>query len=205
MRKGATHERSASEPTGVITIERVSTADLRPRVLGALVDLWAEAYREDLGRYFEDIGHGVHFIGRRGTDIVSHAMWVERKLYPRGLPPLRSAYVELVATRVAERGKRYATAVMERLADEIRAFDLGALSPAVPRFYERLGWEMWRGPLFVRGGDMPPVPDADAASGAVRERETPDEFVMVLRTPKTPGDLDLNAPLAVDWRRGEVW
>ena len=177
---------------GVITIERVSTADLRPRVLGALVDLWAEAYREDLSRYFEDIGHGVHFIGRRGTDVVSHAMWVERKLYPQGLAPLRSAYVELVATRVAEQGKRFATAVMERLADELRPFDIGALSPAVPRFYERLGWEMWRGPLFVRGGD-------------VLTRNTPDEFVMVLRTPNTPAELDLHAPLAVDWRRGEVW
>lgn len=198
---------------GVITIERVSTADLRPRVLGALVDLWAEAYREDLSRYFEDIGHGVHFIGRRGTDVVSHAMWVERRLYPQGLPPLRSAYVELVATRVAEQGKRFATAVMERVADEMRPFDIGALSPAVPRFYERLGWEMWRGPLFVRGGDRSAAPEGDTAAAwsldatpaAVPITETPDEFVMVLRTPNTPAELDLSAPLAVDWRRGEVW
>ncbi len=195
---------------GVITIERVSTADLRPRVLGALVDLWAEAYREDLSRYFEDIGHGVHFIGRRGTDVVSHAMWVERRLYPQGLPPLRSAYVELVATRVAEQGKRFATAVMERLADEMRPFDIGALSPAVPRFYERLGWEMWRGPLFVRGtGDISPAlersPTSVPVPAPVTVTETPDEFVMVLRTPSTPADLDLKAPLAVDWRRGEVW
>lgn len=198
----------------MITIERVSTGDLRPRVLGALVDLWAEAYREDLSRYFEDIGHGVHFIGRRGTDVVSHAMWVERKLYPQGLPPLRSAYVELVATRVAEQGKRFATAVMERVADEMRPFDIGALSPAVPRFYERLGWEMWRGPLFVRGGDVPPAPNSIATPDAVLTiktpdavltTETPDEFVMVLRTPNTPAELDLSAPLAVDWRRGEVW
>lgn len=192
--------------TPAITIERVATSDLRPRVLGALNDLWTEAYREDLSRYFEDIGHGVHLIGRRGTEVVSHAMWVERKLYPQGLPPLRSAYVELVATRVADQGKRFATAVMERLADEMRPFDIGALSPAVPRFYERLGWEMWRGPLFVRGaGDISPASERNSPPDAAQARETPDEFVMVLRTPNTPAALDLNAPLAVDWRRGEVW
>ena len=34
---------------------------------------------------------------------------------------------------------------------------------------------------------------------------TPDETVMILRLPRTPPDLDLDAPLSAEWRRGELW
>jgi aminoglycoside 2'-N-acetyltransferase I len=53
--------------------------------------------------------------------------------------------------------------------------------------------ERWRGPTFVRLGD--------------RERATPEEdgFVMILRTPRTPASLDLDAPISCDWREGDVW
>jgi hypothetical protein len=56
--------------------------------------------------------------------------------------------------------------------------------------YARLGWEFWRGPLFIRR--------------AGRLIPTPDEEVMILRLPKTP-PLDLEAPLSVEWREGELW
>ncbi len=175
----------------VITIDRVHTPDLSARVLPALHALWADAYREDMRRYAEDIGPGVHVLAWHGRALVSHAMWVERTLYPAGLEPLTCAYVELVATRTAERGKGFATAVMQRVATEIQSFALGALSPAVPPFYARLGWEMWRGPLSVRTADG--------------VQPTPGEFVMMLRTGATPSGLDLDSAIAVDWRRGEVW
>jgi aminoglycoside 2'-N-acetyltransferase I len=72
-------------------------------------------------------------------------------------------------------------------------YQLGALSDgsAVPGFYERLGWERWRGPTFV-----------DATPELVRTED--DDGVMVLRTPTT-GDLDLAAPLVCDWRPGDAW
>jgi aminoglycoside 2'-N-acetyltransferase I len=56
--------------------------------------------------------------------------------------------------------------------------------------YARLGWELWRGPLFVRtdAGLMP----------------TPDEEVMILRLPRTT-PLDLDSPLSAEWREGELW
>ena len=79
---------------------------------------------------------------------------------------------------------------MRRLAREIANYDLGALSTGTPEFYAPLGWEPWRGPLYVRQ-------DGEA-------RPTPDEEIMILRLPGTP-PLDLEAPLSCDWREGEVW
>ena len=70
-------------------------------------------------------------------------------------------------------------------------FELAALSPSAVEFYTRLGWELWRGPLFVR---TPAGPEP-----------TPDEEVMVRRTPHTPAGLSLDLPLSVEWREGEVW
>jgi hypothetical protein len=34
---------------------------------------------------------------------------------------------------------------------------------------------------------------------------TPGESVMILRLPRTPGDLDRDAALNAEWRRGELW
>jgi aminoglycoside 2'-N-acetyltransferase I len=95
-----------------------------------------------------------------------------------------------MATEEAYRGRGLATAVMRRVAAEIRAFELGGLSPGQPGLYARLGWELWRGPLFIRTADglLP----------------TPGERVMVLRLPNTPL-LDLDAPLSAEWREGELW
>jgi aminoglycoside 2'-N-acetyltransferase I len=80
---------------------------------------------------------------------------------------------------------------MKRVAEEIKDFELGALSPFSVAYYERLGWELWRGPLLIRTDE-----------GLVR---TPrDGDVMILRLPRTP-DLDLYAPLSAEWREGELW
>lgn len=54
----------------------------------------------------------------------------------------------------------------------------------------RLGWETWRGPLFIRTADglLP----------------TPDEDVMIRRLPRTPA-LDVTQSLSAEWRQGELW
>ena len=79
---------------------------------------------------------------------------------------------------------------MKRLAEEIRDFDIGALSTGSFDFYARLGWVSWRGPLCIRKGDEL-VP-------------TPGDTVMVMSLPGTP-DLDPDAPLSAEWREGELW
>ena len=172
-------------------VERVESHALPARTLDEVGALCTEAYAEDFSRYFSDIGPGVHLLGRNERGLVAHAMWVTRDLHAEGLGPLRTAYVEAVATRVGEQRRGFGTQLLRRLAEEIQSFDVGALSPTDPAFYERLGWENWRGPLFVR-----------TTSGV---DASPDEAVMILRLPATPREINLDGTLSVDWRPGEVW
>jgi aminoglycoside 2'-N-acetyltransferase I len=154
-------------------------------------DLCTEAYGEDFSAYLEFLGSGVHVVGRLDGAIVSHAMWVTRMLEPRGRSALRTAYVEAVATRPSHQRRGFASEILRHLPSEILDYDLGALSPSDPSFYARLGWESWRGPLFIR-----------SENGL---QPTPGESVMVLRLPGTPADLDLTAGLSAEWRPGELW
>lgn len=176
----------------------VLDAELRARILA----LCAAAYEEDLSQYLGDIGEGEHLLGWQDGELVSHLMWVERILYRDSgsvaqRPALRSAYIELVATAPSEQGRGHASTLMRAAAAALGDFEVGALSPSDEAFYARLGWERWRGPLFVRQ-------PADA-EGDHRWDATSDEEIMILRLPRTPSGLDVNAPLAVDWRPGEVW
>ena len=79
---------------------------------------------EPLYRTFLD---ATHVLARQQGRLVSHALWVTRWLQCGTLPPLRTAYVEAVATEEAYRGRGFATAVMRRVAAEIRAFDLPSI------------------------------------------------------------------------------
>ena len=174
-----------------LSIEVADSRSISMRTLRDLTGLCTEAYREDFAGAFGLLGPGVHVIGRSDGQIVSHAMWVVRDLQPGAGRLLRTAYVEAVATRPHLQRRGFATQVLRRLAGEIRDYDLGALAPSDERFYARIGWESWRGPLFIR------TPAGLEA--------TPEETVMIFRTGQTPPDLDLDAPLSAEWRPGEVW
>ena len=147
-------------------------------------------YEVDLEPLFQTFTDTTHVLGWWGSALASHAMWVTRWLQPSDQPPLRTAYVEMVATEPEFQGRGFATAVMRQLASGIQDFQLGGLSPAEPMLYERLGWVFWQGPLFIRARDglLP----------------TPEGSVMILRLPKTP-PLDLTLPLSAEWREGELW
>ena len=159
--------------------------------LREICDVCTDAYQEDFSVYLGFLGSGVHVVGRLDDAIVSHAMWVTRMLEPRGRPALRTAYVEAVATKPSHQRRGFASEILRYLASEILDYDLGALSPSDPPFYARLGWEPWRGPLFIR-----------SENGL---QPTPGESVMVLRLPRTPADLDLTDSLSAEWRPGELW
>src|SRR6266513_69810 len=83
-----------------------------------------------------------------------------------------------------------ASALLEHLVPLVSDYQLAALCPATEHLYARLGWRFWRGPLSARkdGGIV----------------ATPDDRVMILPLVETPS-LDLDSPLSVEWRRGEVW
>ena len=147
-------------------------------------------YDVNLEPLFQTFTDTTHVIGWWGSAIVSHAMWVTRWLQPSNQPPLRTAYVEMVATEPQLQGRGFASLVMRRLAAAIHDFELGGLCPAEPMLYEKLGWAFWQGPLFIRtkGGLL----------------STPDVEIMILPLPKTP-PLDLTLPMSAEWREGEWW
>ena len=147
-------------------------------------------YNVDLEPIFQTFSDTTHVICWLDSVIVSHAMWVTRWLQPSNQPPLRTAYVEMVATEPEFQGRGFATAVMRRLASAIHDFEMGGLSPAEPMLYTKLGWVFWQGPLFIR-----------TENGLI---STPDGSVMILRLTKTPL-LDLTLPLSAEWREGELW
>jgi len=110
-----------------------------------------------------------------------------------GGTPLRTGYVEAVATAPSHERRGLGTSVMRDVGTYIsERFELGALGTGSHGFYERLGWVAWAGPSSVR------MPDG--------ERRTPDDdpYIMVLRTPSSP-PLDITAPISCDWRPGDVW
>ena len=169
----------------VVPVARLSTA-----ARDEIIALCAAAFDEDFGRMFELLPGSTHVLARLDGRLVGHACWVKRSLQPGAEPPLRTAYVEAVATNPTHQGRGIGGRVMRRLAEEIRDYDLGALSPAVESFYVRLGWEAWRGPTAIR-----------REQGLKR---TPDDEIMILRTAQTP-PLDLDAPISAEWREGELW
>ena len=135
---------------------------------------------------------GRHLILDVDGDIVSHASVVERSIEIGG-QRFRTGYVEAVATAPGSEGRGYGSAVMTAANEHIRStFELGVLGTGRNGFYERLGWETWRGKAFVR------TPD-----GQVR---TPEEegYILVLRTPAS-SPFELTEPITGDWRPGDVW
>ena len=162
-----------------------------PELEREVLALGALAYGEDLTELYREIGPATHVLVRDGGLLVSHAMWVTRWLQVGAARPLKTAYVEFVATHPEFRNRGLASQVMRRLVSEIPdSYELAALCPATAGLYQRLGWRFWRGPLFART--------------AGRRIPTPDERVMILPLAKTPR-LDLDLPLSVEWRPGEVW
>jgi aminoglycoside 2'-N-acetyltransferase I len=177
------------------------TGDLSAAELAALHQLCARAFEivlDDGARLpFPDVAWdnacgGSHAIVTEDGVPVAHGSVVPRELHVEDRA-LRTGYVEAVATRSDRRGRGLGTAIMRALSAEIRArFELGALDTSVHGFYERLGWERWLGPTFVR---------TEAAVVATPEKNG---SVMILRTRSSPR-LDLEAPISCEWRPGNVW
>lgn len=174
-----------------LTLEVVRADQLAPELLAEIHGLCNRAFDEDLGPIFSTFKDATHVLGFLDATLVSHALWVTRWLQVGNHPVLRTAYIEAIATEEICRTRGFAAKVMGRIAEEIQDFELGALSPFSVVYYEQLGWELWRGPLFIRTDEGP-------------MRTPRDGDVMILRLPRTPV-LDLYAPLSAEWREGELW
>ena len=177
-------------------LRRVPTSDLTAADIAVIRALLWDAFGSgDEGMTEDDWEHalgGMHFILEVDGTIVSHASVVERVIEV-GDRPLRTGYVEAVATVPDRQGRGLGSRVMTDVTEYIRdGFELGALGTGRHRFYERLGWRRWTGPSSVRTNDGP--------------RRTPEDdgYILVLTTPSSPS-LDPSSPISCDWRQGDVW
>ena len=176
---------------------RVSTPGLTPAEIAAIRDVLVAAFGPNEDDRFTDhdwehaVG-GLHFVLDLDDEIVAHAAVVERELHVDGRP-LRTGYVEAVATAPDRQGSGLGSLLMADVTSYIREkFELGALGTGRHHFYERLGWLTWAGPSFVRTADgVQPTPEDDG-------------YILVLPTPSSP-PLDVGGSIGCDWRPGDVW
>lgn len=133
---------------------------------------------------------GLHVVLREDGVVVAHGAVVQRRLLVEGRS-LRAGYVEAVAVDPARCRRGLGSQVMAELEALAPGYDVLALSSStagVP-FYEARGWQLWRGPSSVLAPDgLEPTPEEDGA-------------IYVLGGT----GLDLDAPIACDWRDGDVW
>ena len=169
------------------------TGDASPELLQEIRSVLESAFEG--GFTGDDWDHtlgGWHVVVTDTDEVVSHAAVVARILEFDGRT-LSTGYVEGVGTRPDRQGEGLGTLAMELIATLIQEhFEVGALSTGDPGFYERLGWERWRGPSFVRrGSELLRTEDEDAG-------------LMVLRFGGSEA-VDIGGSITCEDRPGDAW
>jgi len=176
-----------------VTVRAIRDDEATVALLAVVRVLMDDAFAGD----FSDVDWDHTFGGTRvvveeGGTVVAHAAVVARVLEIGGRP-FRAGYVEGVATAPGCQRRGLGSAVMREVAFMLeRQYEIGALSTDAQPFYERLGWERWRGPTFARG------------AGGVARTEEEDDGVMVLRFGPSAG-VDLTAAIVCEARQGDDW
>jgi aminoglycoside 2'-N-acetyltransferase I len=177
-----------------VSVEVVTTAALAPEIERDIRALLDAAFAGEFTP--EDWAHalgGWHALVRDGDTVVAHAAVVPRALEVSGAP-FAAGYVEGVATAPHRQDEGFGSRAMRALEPVLRReFAFGALSTGEHGFYERLGWERWRGPTFVR-----------QPTGDVVRTEDEDDGIMVLRYGPS-AEVDLEASLTCPARDGDDW
>jgi len=171
-------------------IEVIPPGALGAQVRAEILDLCSRAYEEDFAPYLDLLTSATHVLLRGPDQLIAHAAWIERQLIADGMA-LKTAYIEAVAVAPEWQRHGFGTQIMSALPPLLGHFDLAALSPADEPFYQRLGWEIWEGPLSYLQG--------------TNQVSTPDECVMIYRLPRTPAGLNIGSSLKADWREGDIW
>jgi aminoglycoside 2'-N-acetyltransferase I len=176
------------------TVMTLTTEELTAAQRSAVIDVCIAAHdNEDFANLFIVYikSGGRHFLGYRGSELVSHAVVTTRWAQPEDQRVLKTAYVDAVSTLPRYQGRGHASAVMARLAAEIDDYEIACLQTDRPGFYDRLGWEVWRGSLAGRSEDgLRPTPEQRG--------------VMVLRLPQTP-PLDIDTQLTIECQPHRIW
>ena len=175
-----------------VIVTSARTEELNADTRASIIHVCRTAHQEDdfihLFSYIPS--GGIHVLAYREQELVSHAAVTTRWLQPEGLPLLRTAYVDAVATLPVYQGQGVGSAVMRHLASVISEYEIACLETDRVSFYARLGWEVWRGPLAGRRAtELLPTP---AQKG-----------IMILRLARTP-PLDLDSLLVIEYD-GRIW
>lgn len=177
-----------------LDVSVTTTAQASATLLAQVHALLLEAF-DDGGFDDADWDHscgGWHVVVSDGGVPVCHAAVVPRALEVGGRT-VNAGYVEGVGTAPSHQGQGLGSVAMRELATVIvREFEMAAGSTDVHGFYERLGWERWQGPSFVRHG-----------TELVRTADE-DDGIMVLRFGPT-AEVDLGAPIVCQARTGDDW
>ncbi len=172
------------------TLSVVPMEHFDPGLRAAIIALCTRAFAQDFGNLFGFVPDSRHLLAYHDGVLIGHACWETRQLQPEGRLPLRTGYVNAVAVKPALHGHCVGSVIIARVNAALQRYDLGGLSTPRVSYYTRLGWERWTGPTAARSTD-----------GLV---PTPDDTVMLLRTPTTP-PLDTTTLLIADWRVGQPW
>lgn len=171
------------------------TEDLTPAMRHAVIDVCNAANDTTAFAALFDVhipSGGRHVLGCLDGRIVGHAVATTRYAQPEGLPVLRTAYLDAVATHPVAQHRGVGTAVLRRMGEVLDDYGIGCLQTDVRGFYEPIGWQLWRGPLAGRRDDGTLVP-------------TPDQRgVMVLAVASTP-PLDLDGLLTIECQPNRIW
>src|SRR6266487_4332765 len=158
-----------------IMVTSARTEDLNAETRASIIHVCRIAHqKDDFTHLFSYIpSGGIHVLAYREQELVSHAVATTRWLQPEGLPLLRTAYVDAVATLPAYQGQGISSTLMRHLATVISDFEIACLETERVSFYARLGWEVWRGPLAGRRAtELLPTPDQKGIM-ILRLREIP--------------------------------
>ena len=175
-----------------IMVTSARTEELNAETRASIIHVCRTAHQEDdFTHLFSYIpSGGIHVLAYREQEVVSHAVATTRWLQPEGLPLLRTAYIDAVATLPAYQGQGIGSTLMRHLATVISDFEMACLETEHMSFFARLGWEVWRGPLAGRRAtELLPTPDQKG--------------VMILRLARTP-PLDIDRLLVIEYD-GRIW
>ena len=175
-----------------IIVTSARTEDLGPDTRTSIIHVCIAAHQEeDFKHLFSYIpSGGLHFLAYQERELVSHAVVTTRWLQPEGLPVLRTAYVDAVATLPAYQGQGIGSALMRHLASVITDYQIACLETEKISFYARLGWQEWRGPLAGRKeAELMPTLDQKG--------------IMVLALANTP-PLNWEGSLTIEYD-GRIW
>jgi aminoglycoside 2'-N-acetyltransferase I len=183
-----------AETNKAATVRMFATEDLAPPMRKQVTELCVAAHDDvEFRRLFLHYipSGGRHFLVYRGDELVSHAVVTLRWLQPAEMPVMKTGFVDAVSTLPQYQGLGYGSTAMRALVAAIGDYEIGCLQTDVVGFYDRLGWEPWRGPLAGRDGNqLIPTPDQRG--------------VMVFRLPHTP-PLDLDSQLSIERQPDRIW